>query len=350
MTKTPLVSIIVPCYNAEKFIEACINSVILQDYKNWECIMINDGSKDSTLNLIKSFESKENRICVFTQENLGVAAARNKGIDQAKGEFLFFLDQDDILSHHSISTFVKSFDNNDIITGITVTTTFVNEKINKVSQLLHPKEGEITFENNDFEVLIRTMESGLKPVAQNRLYKKDFIKKNHLRFKHGNMHEDELWFFETMLLAKNVKFINQETYFYRIDNQESITKNLGDKNLESYLQIMEEIIEKYSKHKHFSTIAIWYAVYIKKIFLDFAIRDRCKLSDEVILKLESALKNSYIALGKECVLSKNNEIYYKTINKLSLQDFSIIQKYFFRNPVNSLRKIKNVLTISYFLK
>lgn len=90
MTKTPLVSIIVPCYNAEKFIEACINSVILQDYKNWECIMINDGSKDSTLNLIKSFESKENRICVFTQENLGVAAARNKGIDQAKGEFLFF--------------------------------------------------------------------------------------------------------------------------------------------------------------------------------------------------------------------------------------------------------------------
>ena len=113
---------------------------------------------------------------------------------------------------------------------------------------------------------------------------------------------------------------------------------------------MEEIIEKYSKHKHFSTIAIWYAVYIKKIFLDFAIRDRCKLSDEVILKLESALKNSYIALGKERVLSKNNEIYYKTINKLSLQDFSIIQKYFFRNPVNSLRKIKNVLTISYFLK
>ena len=350
MIEKPLVTIIVPCYNVEKYVEECINSVIVQDYENWECLLINDGSKDNTLDIIKSFESKEIRIRVFIQENFGLSATRNKGIDNAKGEFLFFLDSDDILSNDAISTLVSSFENNDIITGITTASAFSNGNIIKGLQLLHPKERTVTFLNNHFEVLIRTMETGLTPVAQNRLYRKDFIDENNLRFKSGIVHEDELWFFETMLLAKNVKFINQETYFYRIDNEESITKNLGDKNLESYLQIMEEIIEKYSQHKHFSTIAIWYAVYIKKIFLDFAIRDRSKLSDEVILKLESALKNSYIALGKERVLSKNNEIYYKTINKLSLQNFSINQKYFFRNPVNSLRKIKNVLTISYFLK
>ncbi|MDR6546844.1 glycosyltransferase involved in cell wall biosynthesis [Chryseobacterium rhizosphaerae] len=351
MISKPHVSIIVPCYNVEKYVEQCVNSIISQDYRNWECILINDGSSDSTLDLIKYLETKDDRIRVFTQKNLGLSATRNKGIDNSNGEFLFFLDSDDILSNDAISTLVSSFQNNDIITSVIITSTFSNDNIiNKISQLLHPKEGTITFENSHFEVLVRTMETGLTPVAQNRLYRKDFIDKNKIRFKSGILHEDELWFFETMLLARNVKFINSETYFYRIDNQDSITKNVGDRNLESYIQVMEEIFKKYSQHKHFNIIANWYVVYIKKIFLDFAIRERSKISDHIILRLESALKNCYSSLEKESVLSKNNDIYYKTINKLSLHDFSTIEKYFFRNPINSLRKIMNVIKITYFLK
>lgn len=348
MIEKPLVSIIVPCYNADKFVESCIDSVMLQTYENWECILINDGSKDNTFDLIKHFESQDNRIRVFTQENLGLSATRNKGIDNANGEFLFFLDSDDILSQDAISALVSSFQNNDIITGVTVNSTFTNNKINRNSQLLNPQEGSVTFENNRFQVLVRAMEKGLTPVAQNRLYRTDFIKKNKLRFKAGILHEDELWFFETMLVARNVKFINDETYFYRIDNQDSITKNVGDKNLDSYIKVMEEMVNKYSKHQSYNIIANWYSVYMKKIFLDFAIREQQKLSAEQIVRLELALKNCYRPLSKEHILSKNNKIYYRTINKLSLQDFATIKKYFFRNPVNSLRKIVNVLKISYF--
>ena len=349
MTKNPFVSIVVPCYNVEKYVEECLNSVLKQDYENWECILINDGSKDNTLDIIKSFESKETRIRVFTQENVGLSATRNRGIDNSTGEFLFFLDSDDILSNDAIGALVLAFENNDIITGITTSSNFSNGKMVKDSQLLHPKEGTITFQNNRFEVLRRTMETGLTPVAQNRLYRKDFIDDNELRFKSGIVHEDELWFFETMLFAENVKFINNETYFYRSDNQDSITKNVGDKNLESYIQVMEEIIKKYSKHERFSTIASWYAVYIKKIFLDFAIRERLKLSDQIISRLETALKDCYRPLEQENILSKNNGLYYKTINKLSLQSFTTIEKYFFRNPVNSLRKISNTFKIRYLL-
>lgn len=350
MIKTPLVSIIIPCYNVEIYVEECINSVIAQDYENWECIIINDGSMDGTLEIIRRLESKEIRISVLTQDNMGLSATRNKGIDHAKGEFLFFLDSDDVLSIHAISTLIASFQNNDIITGLTTAVAFSNGEVIKGSQLLHPKEDSITFQNNNFEVLVRAMETGLTPVAQNRLYRRDFIIENELYFKSGILHEDELWFFETMLFAKNIKFINVETYFYRIDNQNSITKNVGDRNLESYLEVMEQIINKYSNHNNFKLISNWYAVYIKKIFLDFAIRERSKLSDEIITRLEIVLKNCYKALGKEKMLSKNNEIYYKTINKLSLKSFTTIEKYFFRNPVNSIRKIKNVLKISYFLR
>jgi len=347
MTGKPLVSIIIPCYNAEEYIEACINSVILQDYENWECIIINDGSKDNTLNIIKIFEAENHKITVFLQENLGLSATRNKGMDNAKGEFIFFLDQDDILVTDAISTMVYSYEDNDIIVGITVTTNIIEGKINKVSQLLHPKEGSITFKNDYFEVLKITMESGLKPVAQNRLYNREFIEKNNLCFKNGILHEDELWFFETMLVAKNVKFINKETYYYRIDNAASITKNLSDNNLKSYILVMEEILKKYGRDEKYGVIATWYAVYIKKIFFDFAIRERTKLSKEVISEMEKSLKTNYVPLGKKNILSKNNSIYYRTINKLSLNNFRIIEKYFFRNKINSLRKLLLVLKINF---
>lgn len=346
----PLVSIIVPCYNVEKYIEECVMSVISQDYENWECLLINDGSHDNTLNLLESLSTIDRRINVYSQENLGLSATRNRGIDIAKGEFLFFLDSDDVLDHKAISTLVFAFQNNDIITGITVNTTFSEGKITKVSQLYTPKEGHIIFANQNFEVLKKAMQSALTPTAQNRLYSRDFINRHNLRFKEGILHEDELWFFETMLFARNVKFVNKETYFYRIDNQDSITKNVGDRNLESYILVMECIVKNYSQHPQFHNIASWYSVYMKKIFLDFAIRERSKLSDQIISRLESALKDFYVPLGEKVILSMNNDIYYRTINKLSLKGFDTIAKYFFRNPINSFRKIKNIFKISYFLK
>lgn len=338
MIEKPLVSIVVPCYNREKYIETCIDSVLSQDYQNWECIIVNDGSKDNTLNLVTNFEARDNRIKVINQKNLGVSQARNKGIDLASGTFLFFLDSDDKLNNNAISTLVAAYENNDIITGIITAMSFDNGKIGDDSQVLHPKEGAITFENSNFEVLTRAMESGLTPVVQNRLYLKSFIDENNFRFKPGIVHEDELWFFETMILAQNVKFINKQTYFYRIDNLDAITKNIDDRNLDCYIQVMQEIIKRYSKSEKFGNIAIWYAVYMKKIMLDFAIRDRSKLSDEAIAKLEIALRECYIPLKKAIMLSKNNTLYYRTINNLSLQNFNTIRKFFFRTPINSIRK------------
>lgn len=346
---SPLVSIIVPCYNAEEYIEACLQSVQSQDYEQWECIVINDGSKDGTITLINEFGAKDQRFLVFSQENRGLSATRNRGMEVAKGEFIFFLDQDDILDKTAISTLVSAYDKNDIVVGRTATTVIVDGQINKVSHLLHPKEGNITFENNQFEVLRTAMESGLKPVAQNRLYRKDFIEANKLLFKDGLLHEDELWFFETMLVARRVKFIDAETYYYRIDNQASMTKNLSDRNLYAYIVIMQEILDKYSTIEKYRTIALWYAVYIKKIFLDFAIREKSKLSDVALANMEAALRDYYQPLGNDQLLSRNNDFYYKTINKLSLQKFDIIEKYFFRNKINSLRKLMLVIKINFML-
>ena len=349
MISEPLVSIIVPSYNVEKYVGACVDSVLKQEYQNWECILINDGSSDHTLEIIKSFETKDRRFQVFTQENAGLSATRNRGIEISNGDFLFFLDSDDILSSDAISTLVSSVDNNDIVTGITVTSKITGDIISKISPLYPPKEGDITFANNHFEVLTKAMESALTPVAQNRLYSKEFIDKNNLRFKNGILHEDELWFFETMLVAKNVKFVNHETYFYRTDNENSITSKLSDRNLESYISVLEEVHEKYIKKRNVD-IAKWYNVYLKKLFLDFAIREREKLSDEVISNLEKSLANTYSDLPSQTYLSPKNEAYYRAMNKLTLKSFDQIKKYYVRNPVNSLRKRFKLFQITYLLK
>ena len=229
----PLISIIIPCYNAEKYLHECLNSVLSQSYENWECLLINDGSKDKTFQILEEFSKVDNRFFVFSQENKGLSATRNVGVHNAKGDYLLFLDSDDLLTKNSLQSFVNEVDKSEIITGITVTVN--GENLDRISQLKHTKEASVFFENDNLEVLKRTVEAGLAPVAQNRLYKKEFLERHKLQFLHGIFHEDELWFFETMYLAKNVKFINAGTYLYRTDNSQSITKNVGEKNLESYL-------------------------------------------------------------------------------------------------------------------
>lgn len=349
MIAEPLVSIVIPCYNVEKYVEQCANSVLSQDYKNWECFLINDGSKDKTLDLILDFEKADNRFKVITQENAGLSATRNRGIDNSKGEFVYFLDSDDVLSEDAIGILVAVAENCDVVTGVTVTSSIKNNSISKISQLQHPKEGNIVFKNEHFEVLTRTMESGLAPVAQNRLYRKSFIVNNGLSFKVGILHEDELWFFETMLLARNVKFISNETYFYRTDNEDSITKKLGDRNLESYIEILDEVYSRYVITGK-SEFTKWYIVYLKKLFIDFAIREKTRLSKGIIDKLNETLKKIYVDLPLNGVLTSKDYNYYKALNKLSLQPFDVITKNFFRNPVNSLRKKYKLIIINYFLK
>ncbi len=94
--KTGLVSIITPCYNGEKYIKETIDSVLAQSYKNWEMIIVDDGSKDHSAEIVQEYEKKDSRIQLVQQENAGSAAARNNGIRRAEGQYIALLDADDV--------------------------------------------------------------------------------------------------------------------------------------------------------------------------------------------------------------------------------------------------------------
>ena len=97
MIKAALLSVIIPVYNVEPYLEQCLDSVINQTYKNLEIICINDGSTDNSLKILEKYQKKDNRIKLINQKNKGLSEARNAGLDVAKGEYIAFVDSDDYL-------------------------------------------------------------------------------------------------------------------------------------------------------------------------------------------------------------------------------------------------------------
>src|SRR6185437_3911712 len=131
----PLVSVIIPCYNAEKYIGQAIESILNQTYKNFEIIIINDGSTDQSADIINNYILLDNSIQLYNQPNKGVSASRNKGIDLAKGQIIAFLDSDDAWESENLEVKVKA-----LISDITLFWVFsdmylADEMLNKTALL-----------------------------------------------------------------------------------------------------------------------------------------------------------------------------------------------------------------------
>ena len=107
-------SIIIPCYNVEKFVQKCANSILVQKGFDCEFIFVNDGSKDNTLHILEYLAIKDNRIKVINQENQGLSGARNTGIENAKGDYMMFVDADDGLEPNAFELISKNFNKEDL--------------------------------------------------------------------------------------------------------------------------------------------------------------------------------------------------------------------------------------------
>ena len=101
------ISVIVPVYRVKRYLSKCIESVLLQDYGNWELLLVNDGSPDSSVKICNKYAGRDCRIQVINKENGGVSSARNMGLDMARGEYIFFLDADDFLPCGALSELVR---------------------------------------------------------------------------------------------------------------------------------------------------------------------------------------------------------------------------------------------------
>lgn len=218
------VSVIIPAYNVEKYIEKCIDSVINQTYKNLEILVIDDGSKDETGKILDKIKSRDQRIRVVHKKNGGVSSARNTGLDIATGDYIAFLDADDYWAEDFVQHMLGIAQN----TGADFC----------VSKYFITKEGEKQFSKEIIEELTNVQGTALllSPDTivgcHNKLYQRELIEKNGLRFSTELFYGEGLFFITTVAqLAKRIAVTNRKIYFYRKDNQESATTRFSIENL-----------------------------------------------------------------------------------------------------------------------
>lgn len=235
-------SIIIPVYNSEKTICKCVNSILEQDLKEKEIILIDDGSKDTSLEILLEYKKKYDFIKVISQENAGQGVARNKGIKLAKGNYITFVDSDDYLSGtDSYSKFIKKCYTKDLdilIFNYVLVKGNINEEVVKFKE-------NIVFSKEDVirKFLITNEVEGY---SCNKIFKSKFFKEDGIRFIEGKKYEDIPLVLDAIILSNKIEFDNSKTYNYVI-NDLSTTKNININTLNDEVDSIELIIDKVKK-------------------------------------------------------------------------------------------------------
>ena len=191
---------IIPIYNVEDFLGECLESIVNQTFTDIEIICINDGSTDHSLDILNSYKEKDNRFRIFSQENKGHAVATNKGINLAKGEYLYLMDSDDILDLSALEETYNYAKNKDVDFVIFQSINYVMDEdryykssiysLEKVSRVV----GDKIFNYKDLGDLI--FEIPVTPWS--KLYKTDFIKRSGAKFPEGLIFEDNVFFWKVL--------------------------------------------------------------------------------------------------------------------------------------------------------
>ena len=218
-----LISIIVPVYNVEEYLKQCLDSILDQTYRNWELILVNDGSTDSSGLICQEYAEKDARIRYYEKENGGLSDARNYGIEQAQGEYLTFVDSDDFLDASHLNVLYNALVNNDVDISIanytnyqTSTATFYLHTFGDYYEKIYTSEeliDDLSFlERNDLSF----------STIWGSLYKKSVF--SFLRFPKGVIGEDVALIYKMYTQVDKIVYVHKDTYTYR-ENDSGISKS-----------------------------------------------------------------------------------------------------------------------------
>lgn len=248
-----LLSFIVPVYNTEKYLDECVRSIMNQGFRNedFELIMVNDGSTDNSLEVAKQLkdEFSDADITIIDQENQGSGAARNRGMEIAKGKYIEFVDSDDYLEENSIKDILETAikKNLDVI-EFRLKGFDENGKIRKTQDQPLPKNIVLTTS----DILVKNL---IIASACTSLYKVDFLKKEKIKFLASTNHEDVFFSSCVYSCVKRIMFIDNQPYIYRWNSQSKDHSKQYEKVRKSIIDTVTVIIEtkKYLMHTKKST-------------------------------------------------------------------------------------------------
>lgn len=237
-----LVSVIVPIYNVELYLVECIESILEQTYTNYEIILVNDGSTDSSGSICDKYEKQNNNIKVIHKKNGGLSSARNMGIEKAKGNYYVFIDSDDVVHKDYLNNMMKiAIKYNADIVACDFTT---GEECfwEDVPKNIEVRKGKQVLEQmNNRDVLVT--------VAWNKLYKRYFFDDLNLRYKNGKIHEDMFLAPKLLDNCNIMAIINEKLYFYRNRSNSIMNSSFKTKHLD-ILEALEYRME-YFKNRNY---------------------------------------------------------------------------------------------------
>ena len=316
------ISVIIPAYNNEKNIARCIESLLDQSFRDFTLIIINDGSTDSTKEIIRSYQMRDERIIFIDQKNQGVSSARNRGLSVAEGKYVTFVDADDYVSSDYLKHLFVGIDNTEAdlcITGFK----FVNEKgEEKACRYQNRTLNKKDFLRQLFEV------NGSRGYVWNKIWKRDIISKYNLRFnKDISMAEDLLFTVEYGIKAKEVKFIDSCDYYYETSSMGSSNSiEITSPNVDNtYIRLFSQWLQSLQE--------------IRKQFLSFDVELKIEIESEICLTNVYFLRNLYVKDNKNTF----SELKEQANREAVLYHRSLFKKY----PCCSRERINYILTL-YF--
>lgn len=230
-----LVSVIIPVYNLENYIENCLNSIVNQTYKNLEILVIDDGSTDRSGEIIKAMAENDTRIVYIRQNNAGVSAARNNGLDRANGDYIMFVDGDDYMHYQAVEILLDCITEKkcSFVFASALNTTKPDEKMDKIT--------DYTCEKSDTAFLFSHIDGNqLGRAIWGKIYSKEFLEG--IRFPKDVTHGEDFYFISAIISKHNPEFcyVNQKLYYYYQRSSSVSYVNINENNL-SEIKVIERI-------------------------------------------------------------------------------------------------------------
>ena len=232
----PLLTVVIPVYNVEKYLKRCIESILIQEWKNYDILLVDDGSTDNSPQICDDYAKAYDFISVIHKKNGGLSAARNTGISHAEGEYVYFLDSDDWIEPNTFSDLAEVIESDqyDIIS-------FNREFVKSEADIIK-SDSKQSKRLTGKEALVEMFSYGfITGFANDKIYRKALFTKNNIQFPVGKYYEDLGTNYKLFLAAKKIYATNQKYYHYLIDNPDAITKSWNEQKFENMIGFYKEI-------------------------------------------------------------------------------------------------------------
>ena len=310
-----MISIIIPIYNVEKYLEKCLDSILNQTYKNLEIILIDDGSTDNSPNICNSYCEKDKRIKIIHKNNEGVSSARNKGIELSKGKYIVFIDSDDYVSNEHIEVLYDCIISNNVDLVI--------------SNLIDISEDGIILNNEEKESFLMNKDQCLKELLSEdnfyhlccgNIYRKDLLEKIRFNCKY-RIAEDLDFLYRYIKQISSAYFLSKNTYYY-LKREGSATNSIYSEKWNDELKICNFIISE--------------MVELENNFHKYAKRKYIRLNINQAYRFKLN-KNQTKILKNNIKIYKNEMFNSKLFDKEKLKIFLLLKSYYLFKIVSNIK-------------